>query len=48
VLLGFHYEEVIRRHLPAALEFFQEHPDIAKACIELGYPPQIINPSLYD
>ena len=35
-------------HLPAALEYFQEHPDIAKACIEMGWPPQIIDPSIHD
>jgi len=48
VLIGYRYHEVIRKHLPEALAYFERNPDIAKACLELGFPPQIINPQLCD
>lgn len=47
VLLGYRYEDVLRRHLPAALEYFEANPDVAHACLRLGFPPVIINPGRY-
>lgn len=44
VLLGFKHPEVVRRYLPEALEYFEQRPDIVKACLELGFPPMILKP----